>query len=52
VSDRNGTAWQEVVAYYPNWLVWFLFIIQDASPTAINYVDQIILDAKLFTYQP
>lgn len=47
-SDANGTAWEKVVAAYPDYTVWFLFAIQDAT-TGSNYLDRVKLDSAFFT---
>jgi hypothetical protein len=51
VSDASGTAWNKLVAAYPDAKVWFMFLIQDAT-TGTNYVDRIMLDSSFFTNQP
>lgn len=51
VSDATSTAWQKLVAAYPDAKVWFMFLIQDAT-VGTNYVDRIMLDSAFFTKQP
>jgi hypothetical protein len=50
-SDEDGTAWSKLVEAYPDAVVWFLYLIQDAT-TGTNYVDRIMLDNAFFTKQP